>query len=72
MTNIKTQMLKDQFPPGNYKYARHDAFKFKSNTEPLQLIIPAEHDQYTVALEPAHGKVIWCACVLSFIPPLDD
>ena len=55
-----TQSLEDQFPPGSYKYARHDVFKFKNDTEPLQLTFPAGHDPCIItALEPANGKVIY-------------
>ena len=51
------QSLGEQFPPKDYKKSRFVTFKFKDGTEPLQLIVPAEHNECVIALDPAKGKV---------------
>lgn len=59
------QSLEEQFPGKDFKISRYDGFKFKDDKEPLQLIVPAENDQYVIALEPAKGKVAIVECVCS-------
>ena len=51
---IDLQSLEEQFP--DFRMS-HDDFKFRDDTEPLQLIIPAEHDRCVIAFDPVSLKV---------------
>ena len=58
IANAFEQSLEEQFPRElGYRISRYDSFKFKDTDAFIQIIAPAEYDQYLVAFEPTHAKV---------------